>query len=103
MTAAIGDSAASYLADVAVERAIGFKSTKITDDGLSFLRKMQTIRSVGLEGPFSDKAVVHLERLKQLRDVSFVNTNVSEAGFGRLRDSLPLTRILCDGRRVFAK
>ena len=103
MTAAIGDSAASYLADVPLEKGIGLKNTKITDDGLSFLRKMQTIKSVGLEGPFSDKAIVHLEGLKQLRDVSFVNTHVSEAGFARLRDSLPLTRILCDGRRVFSK
>jgi hypothetical protein len=68
------------------------------DAGLRHLARLTGLRSLVLMiGPIADENLTHLLGLKQL-DTLVIFGRVSPAGRTRLRDALPNTQIVLDGR-----
>ena len=71
-----------------------FKSTKITDAGLSHLKSLPQLRHLRLEGAaISDAGLEHLKALTQLQELHLEGTQVTDAGVDALQKALPELKV----------
>lgn len=71
-----------------------FKSSKITDAGLAYLRSLPQLRSVAFENAaITDAGLVHLKVLTQLQKLDLKGTKVTESGVQELQKALPNVKV----------
>ena len=89
ISAPIGDEGAEQLQYLSKVREIQLRDSDVTDDGLRFLTGRLGLKSLVLNGGFSDDAIKYLKRLTSLERISLSNTQISAEGVAELRESLP--------------
>jgi squalene-hopene/tetraprenyl-beta-curcumene cyclase len=71
-----------------------FKSTKITDAGLTHLKRLPRLRTLVLENArITDTGVGHLKDLIHLEALNLKGTQVTDAGVQRLQEALPSVKV----------
>jgi len=73
----------------------------VTDEGLTYLRKLTSLRSLGLDGTqVTDEGLKHLDALSGLTQLRLDNTRVTDAGLVHLRNLTALRFLWKDHTRI---
>jgi hypothetical protein len=73
---------------------LSLEHTKISDDGLAFLKGMSALQTLSLYGTrITDRGLEHLKGLDNLKEVILAETKVTEQGARELRKALPRPKI----------
>jgi hypothetical protein len=87
----------------AEEEIVWFNSTNnagLRDEDLQVLRQFPRLRSLEIAAPLiTDEAVIHIQGIKTLRELSLVETQVTGRGLKRLR-GIPLEKLVLAGANI---
>jgi len=83
-----------YFAHLKGLRVLYTDGNELTDQSLHYLSGLQSLEFIDFQGcPISDKGLIHLETLTNLRKIWLFRTNVTKHGIGILRKKLPYCEV----------